>query len=69
MVGYQKSLLVLRGLTAWNNSASYGGVVYAEGLPVLMSGVLAFNNGAFSYNNSASFGGVLYCVECELVGT
>lgn len=58
------NLVVLRGLTAWNNFAAQGGVVYADvGSSVLMSGVLAWNNSA------ALSGGVLHCKACDLVAT
>ena len=51
----QQTTLVLRGFTAWNNKARYGGVVDLEYGLLSMSGVLAWNNTA------QVGGGVAYC--------
>lgn len=60
---HARSVLILRGVTAWENHATWGGVVHGEsGSNVLMSGVL-------TWNNDASTGGVLHCEECGIVGS
>lgn len=52
----------IRGLTAVNNTAKYGGVISAHGHMMTLSGLLA-------YNNSAEYGGVVYCNACEMLAT
>lgn len=57
------SSVVLRGFTAWGNSAGRGGVLYSDrGVVVTLSGIVAFQNTAYA-------GGVFFCIECDLIGT
>lgn len=57
------ALLVLRGLSAWDNAAASGGVAWVgKGSVLLVSGMLA-------HTNEADVGGVLFCDQCELLGS